>query len=162
MATKKKKHAVSNTIALNRKATHDYEILQKFEAGVVLEGWEVKSLRAGRAQLTDSYVLLKNGEAFVLGSHISPLATASTHIHPDPIRTRKLLLHHKEINPLIGAVERKGFTIVVLALYWKNNRVKASIGSARGKKLHDKRASLKEKDAKREQQRAFKQFGNSD
>lgn len=118
----------------------------------MLEGWEVKSLRAGRAQLTDSYVLLKGDEAWMVGSLITPLETVSTHIRPEPDRTRKLLLHRKEIDRLLGYVKRKGYTIVVLALYWKNQRVKAELGLAKGKQSHDKRASEKERDWKRQQQ----------
>lgn len=145
-----------STIALNRKARHEYFIEDRFEAGLVLEGWEVKSLRAGRIQLDQSYVLIKNGQAFLFGALITPLPTASTHIHPDPQRSRKLLLHHREINKLIGNVERKGHTVVPLALYWKKNRVKLEIGLAKGKKLHDKRASEKERDWQRQKQRLLK------
>lgn len=151
MATKSKKPA--NTIALNKKALHDYFIEQRYEAGMVLEGWEVKSLRAGLAQLKESYVVLKNGEAFILGMHISPLLTASTHIHPDPTRTRKLLLNRREINTLIGLVERKGYTVVPLNLIWVKNRVKLEIALAKGKKQHDKRETEKERDWQRDKQR---------
>lgn len=143
-------------IAQNRKAWHDYFIEHKFEAGIALEGWEVKSLRDGRAQLKESYVVVLNGEIFLLGAHISPLTTASTHIKPDPTRTRKLLLHRDEIAKLIGGVERKGYTMVPLAMYWKRGRAKLEIGLAKGKQLHDKRASLKEREADREQERALK------
>jgi SsrA-binding protein len=145
-----------SNIALNRKAHHDYFIEERFEAGLVLEGWEVKSLRAGRIQLDQAYVLLKGGSAWLFGSLITPLPTASTHIHPDPQRTRKLLLHQREINKLIGHVERKGYTLAPLSLYWKNNRVKLEIGLAKGKKLHDKRESEKEKDWERQRQRLLK------
>lgn len=155
-----KKSAQSNTtIALNRKATHEYFIEERFEAGVVLEGWEVKSLRAGRAQLDQGYILLKNMEIWLFGAQITPLPTVSTHFEPDPQRTRKLLLNHKEIKKLVGSVERKGYTIVPLSLYWKNNKVKASIGLAKGKKQHDKRAALKERDWERQKQRLFKAKG---
>lgn len=156
--TKKKNNPGSggSTIALNKKARHDFFIEERFEAGVALEGWEVKSLRAGRVQLKESYVLIKGGEAWLFGAHISPLATASTHIHPDPLRTRKLLLHRKELDTLIGAVERKGFTLVPLALYWKRGRAKLEIGLAKGKKQHDKRATEKERDWQREKQRILK------
>lgn len=144
------------TIALNKKARHDFFIEERFEAGVALEGWEVKSLRAGRAQLKESYVLVKDGEAWLFGAHISPLATASTHINPDPTRTRKLLLHRRELDTLIGAVERKGYALVPLALYWKRGRAKLEIGLAKGKKQHDKRAVEKERDWQREKQRILK------
>jgi len=158
MAAKKNKNqAGESTIALNRQATHDYFIEERFEAGIVLEGWEVKSLRAGRAQLKESYVTLKGGEAWLLGAHISPLPSASTHIEPDPTRTRKLLLHAHELNKLIGHVERKGYTLVPLALYWSRGRAKLEIGLAKGKKLHDKRATEKDRDWQREKQRLFKQ-----
>jgi SsrA-binding protein len=158
MAAKKNKNqAADSTIALNRQATHDYFIEERFEAGLVLEGWEVKSLRAGRAQLKESYVTLKGGEAWLLGAHIAPLPSASTHIEPDPTRTRKLLLHKQELNKLIGHVERKGYTLVPLALYWSKGRAKLEIGLAKGKKLHDKRATEKDRDWQREKQRLFKQ-----
>ena len=146
----------NTTIALNRKATHEYFIEERFEAGIVLQGWEVKSLRAGRVQLDQSYVLLKNTEAWLFGALITPLMTASTHINPEAQRTRKLLLHHRELSKLIGGVERKGFTLVPLSLYWKNNRVKLAIGLAKGKKQHDKRATLKERDWERQKARLFK------
>jgi len=152
----KKTTKTNTTIALNRKATHDYFIEERFEAGIVLEGWEVKSLRAGRVQLDQAYVLLKNMEAWLFGALITPLQTASTHIHPEPQRNRKLLLKHKELSKLIGNVERKGFTVVPLVLYWKANRVKLEIGLAKGKKLYDKRAAEKEKDWQRDRQRLFK------
>ena len=135
-----------STIAVNKKARHDYFIEQTFECGMVLEGWEVKSLRAGRAQITETYVFLKNGEAWVTGAHFTPLNTASTHINPDPTRTRKLLLHRKELDRMVGAVERKGYTLVALALYWGKGRVKLEVGLAKGKKQHDKRASDKDRD----------------
>ncbi len=155
MATKKKK-APSNTIALNKKAKHDYFIEDRFEAGIVLQGWEVKSLRAGNVQIRDNYVLLKDGEAFLLGTLITPLPTASTHITPDPQRTRKLLLHRNELSRLIGAVERKGYTLVVIGMYWKNSRAKVEIGLAKGKQAHDKRETLKERDWERQKQRILK------
>ena len=144
------------TIALNKKARHEYFIEDRFEAGIALEGWEVKSLRAGRVQLTESYILIKDAEAFLLGGHITPLPTASTHIHPDPQRTRKLLLHRTELNRLIGATERKGYTLVPLAMYWKRGRAKLEIGLAKGKKQHDKRATEKERDWNREKERVMK------
>jgi SsrA-binding protein len=155
MSDKQKTNA---TIAQNRKARHEFAVEDRFEAGLVLEGWEVKSLRAGRVQLDQSYVIIKNGEAFLLGSNITPLLTASTHINPDPQRTRKLLLRFKELSKLIGSVERKGYTLVPLSLYWSKNYVKLEIALAKGKKLHDKRADLKEKDWQRQKQRLAKDF----
>lgn len=143
-------------IAQNRKAWHDYFIEQKHEAGMVLHGWEVKSMRAGRAQLKEAYVVIENGELFLIGSHISPLPSASTHIHPDPVRKRKLLLHRQEIGKLIGSVERKGYTLVPLSLYWKKGKAKIEIGLAKGKQAHDKRASIKERESNRELARAVK------
>jgi SsrA-binding protein len=154
---KNTKPAGNPTIALNRQATHEYFIEERFEAGLVLEGWEVKSLRAGRAQLKESYVILKNGEAWLIGAHVSPLTSASTHIEPDPVRTRKLLLHRQQLARLIGQVERRGYTLVPLALYWSKGRAKLEIGLAKGKKLHDKRASEKDRDWQREKQRVMKQ-----
>jgi SsrA-binding protein len=156
MTTSPKNKSGANTIALNKKARHDYFIEANFECGVVLHGWEVKSLRAGRAQLTESYVHLRDGEAFLLGAHISPLSTASTHVNADPTRTRKLLLHRGELDRLIGAVERKGFTLVPLALYWSKGRVKLDIGLAKGKKQHDKRATQKDRDWQRQKARILK------
>ena len=153
---KKKPSSSDNTIAVNKKARHDYFIEDTLEAGLTLQGWEVKSLRAKSIQLKESYVLLKEGEAWLFGAHISPLATASTHINPDPIRTRKLLLHRREIDRLTGAVERKGFTIVPLKLYWKKGRAKIEIGIAKGKQQHDKRASQKDRDWSREKSRIMK------
>jgi len=143
-------------IAVNRKARFDYFIEQTYEAGLALQGWEVKSLRAGRAQLKEAYVFLKDGEAYLFGAHVSALPTASTHIIPDPIRTRKLLLHKAELNGLIGAVERRGYTLVPLELYWKSGKAKLRIGLAKGKKEHDKRASDKDRDWKREKSRLMK------
>ena len=145
------------SITDNKKAFHDYFIEEKHEAGLVLEGWEVKSIRAGRANLKESYVVLKNGAVFLIGCHISPLPTASTHIHPDPTRSRKLLLHAAEISKLIGKVERAGYTLVPLDLHYSKGRIKLEIGLAKGKKQHDKRASEKEKEWKREQSQIMKQ-----
>jgi SsrA-binding protein len=156
-AAKNAKPTSNPTIALNRQATHEFFIEERFEAGLVLEGWEVKSLRAGRAQLKESYVILKNGEAWLIGAHVSPLTSASTHIEPDPVRTRKLLLHRPQLARLIGQVERRGYTLVPLALYWSKGRAKLEIGLAKGKKLHDKRASEKDRDWQREKQRVMKQ-----
>lgn len=155
MSKDKKKRAPA-LIAENRKARHDYFIEEQYEAGLALEGWEVKSLRAGRAQLNESYVVLKDGEAWLIGAHISPLATASTHINPDPTRSRRLLLHREELSKLIGAVERKGYTLIPLDLHWTRGRAKLRIGLAKGKKQHDKRAAEKERDWQREKQRIMK------
>lgn len=140
---------VDTTIAENRKARHDYHFEDQIEAGIALQGWEVKSLRAGKAQISDSYVIFKHGEAYILNSLITPLATASTHIIPEPSRSRKLLLHHREIMRLQGQREREGYTLIPLKLYWKNNRVKVLIALAKGKKEYDKRASAKERDWQR-------------
>ena len=151
---KSRKHA--NSIARNKKAWHDYFIEEEFEAGLVLEGWEVKSLRAGAAQLKESYVIIRNGELLLFGAHFSPLRTASTHIHPNPVRSRKLLLHQTEIDKLTGAVERRGYTLVPLALYWKRSRAKLQIALAKGKKQHDKRAAIRQREWDREQHRLLK------
>jgi SsrA-binding protein len=156
MSKKNKNSENSNNIAVNKKAFHDYHIDQRFEAGLVLEGWEVKSIRAGRIQLKDSYVIIKKGEAWLLGVHISPLQTVSTHVDADPLRTRKLLLNSRELQTLIGAVQRKGYTLTTLSMYWKKNRVKLEIGLAKGKKEFDKRETLKQRDWEREKQRTAK------
>ena len=156
MAKKSKTNSGGNTIAVNKIARHDYFIEERFEAGLALQGWEVKSLRDKRIQLKESYVLIKEAEAWLFGAHISPLPTASTHISPDPVRNRKLLMHQRELGKLIGAVERKGYTLVPLSLYWKSGRVKLEIGLARGKKQHDKRAADKQRDWQREKQRILK------
>jgi len=153
---KKKKPSESNTIALNKKSRHDFILGERYEAGLVLEGWEVKSLRAGRIQLRDSYVIVKDNEAWLLGALITPLPTASTHIHPDPTRTRKLLLHREQLNKLIGAVERKGYALIPTAMYWIRGRAKLEIALAKGKQAHDKRASEKDRDWSREKQRLLK------
>ncbi len=153
---KKKDDKPSPVIAQNRKARHDYFVEEKFEAGLALRGWEVKSLRAGRAQLKEGYVVIENGEAFLIGVHISPLPQASTHVDANPVRSRKLLLHRTELEKLIGAVERKGYTLVPLELYWKNGRAKLAIGLARGKQAHDKRQVLRERETNREVNRALK------
>jgi SsrA-binding protein len=142
-------------IARNKRARHDYEILETWEAGIMLSGTEVKSLRDGRAQITDAYAVVKDGELWLLNAHIAPYAMGNIWNH-DPLRTRKLLLHQKEIRRLIGAVERKGLTIVALDLYFKHGRAKVRIGLARGKKLHDKRADLKERDDARDMARALR------
>lgn len=156
MAKNKQTRSPSATIATNKKAHFDYFIEERFEAGLALEGWEVKSLRAKRAHLKESYVLLQNGEAWLFGAHFTPLPTASTHINPDPIRTRKLLLHRDQLNRLIGAVERRGYTLIPTSLYWKRGRAKLEIGMAKGKKKYDKRATEKERDWQREKQRVLK------
>jgi len=146
----------SSQIAENRKARHDYFVEETFEAGLSLQGWEVKSIREGRVQLKESYVLVKNGELYLFGTHISPLATASTHYPIDPVRNRKLLLHRKEISYLIGAVDRKGFTLVPLKLYWKSGRVKLCIALGKGKKQFDKRETIKQREWDREHGRIMK------
>lgn len=143
-------------IAVNKKARHDYFIVEQLEAGLVLEGWEVKSLREKGIQLKESYVLVRDMQAWLLGAHIAPLATASTHKTPDPTRTRKLLLHRDEIARLVGAVERKGYTIIPLSMYWKKGVVKLGIAVAKGKHKQDRRASIKERDWKRDRQRLMK------
>lgn len=143
-------------IAENRKARFEYFIEERYEAGLSLMGWEVKALRAGRAQLAEAYVFLRNGEAFLFGCHISPLKTASTHVIADPVRTRKLLLNRAELDRLVGAVERSGYTLVPLELYWKGGRAKLRIGLAKGKKQHDKRATEKERDWARDKARVLR------
>ncbi len=155
--SKKTSSTPSSTIALNKKAKHEYQIEQRLEAGLALEGWEVKGMRAGRIQLKEAYVKILHGEGFLIGCHISPLPSASTHVDPDPTRTRKLLLKKTELSRLIGQTERAGYTLVPLAMYWKRGRAKLEIGLAKGKKLHDKRADAKERDWQREKERLFKQ-----
>ena len=155
----KKKKSNPSLIADNRKARHDYHIEQTFEAGLVLEGWEVKSIRAGRVQLKESYVILKNDECWLIGAHLSPLETASTHITPDPTRTRKLLLHRKELNKLQVAIARQGYTAVPLNMHWKQNRVKLDIALVKGKKEHDKREASKQRDWERTKLRNIKLKG---
>lgn len=150
------KSSGSGTIALNRRARHDYHLEERVEAGLVLEGWEVKSLRAGKAQLVDSYVLFKDGEAFLLGALITPLPSASTHLVTDATRTRKLLLNRRELNRLAGAVQQKGYTCVATALYWKRHRVKCEIALAKGKAQHDKRETEKARDWQRQKQRILR------
>ncbi len=144
------------SIIQNKKAFHEYFIEDKYEAGLMLEGWEVKAIRAGRAQLKEAYVTVKGDELFLFGSHISPLLSASTHIHPDPIRTRKLLLNRAEIDRILIKVQRAGYTIMPLDMHFKAGRVKLEVGLAKGKKQHDKRATEKERDSKREAQQAMK------
>lgn len=159
MSTAKKKPASGaggSTIALNKKARHDYFIEESQEAGLVLQGWEVKSLRAGRAQIAEAYVVVRNNEIWLVGANITPLNTASTHVHPEPARSRKLLLQRREIDRLIGSVERAGYTMVPLALYWKKGRAKLEIGLAKGKKQHDKRATERDRDWERQKARILK------
>jgi SsrA-binding protein len=151
------KQEQSGTIALNRKARHDYFIDERFEAGVALMGWEVKALRAGRLQLAEGYVHLRQGEAFLLGAHITPLTSASTHVIAEPTRARKLLLKRRELDQLTGSVERKGFTLIPLAMYWKAGRAKLEVGLARGKKAHDKRDTAKDRDWQRDKARVLRQ-----
>jgi len=150
------KENTNDLIAENRKARHEYFIEERFEAGLSLAGWEVKSMRAGRAQLAESYVFVRQGEVFLQGAHITPLNSASTHVITDPTRTRKLLLHRGEIDRLVGSVEREGYTLVPLELYWKAGRAKLRIGLAKGKKQHDKRATEKDRDWKRDKARLLR------
>lgn len=152
----KKNKTDNNTIAQNRKARFEYTIEETYEAGIMLQGWEVKSLRAGKGGIADSHVIIKGGEAWLLNAVIIPLNTASTHIHPENSRTRKLLLNKKELKKLIGAVERKGYTIIPLTMYWKNSLVKVQIAVAQGKKLYDKRETIKQRDWDRDKQRLVK------
>ena len=149
------------TIALNKRARHEYHIDERYEAGVALQGWEVKSLRAGRTNLTDAYAIVRNGEIYLFGASIVPLISASSHVVADDRRTRKLLLHRQEIDKLVGAVERKGYTLVPMAMYWKGNKVKIEIGLARGKQEHDKRNTLKDKDWQRDKQRTMRAHNKS-
>ena len=144
------------SITVNKKAFHDFFVEEKYEAGIALQGWEVKAIRAGRMNIKESYVVIRNGEIFLIGMHITPLATAATHVNPDPTRTRKLLLHDSEIMKLIGKVERAGYTLVPLDLHYTRGRIKLEVGLAKGKKQHDKRSDEQEKDSKREAQRAMK------
>ncbi len=153
MATKP---ATSSRIADNKKAAYNYLLEEKFEAGMVLQGWEVKALRAGKVQLTDGYVVIKEGELFVIGCQINALNTASTHVHPDAVRSRKLLMHKDEIRRLMGKVEQKGYTLVPLNLHWKAGKVKCEIALAKGKAEHDKRHTIKDREGKREVERAMK------
>jgi len=146
----------TKTIALNKRARFEFHIDERIEAGLALEGWEVKSLRAGSVQFADSYVLLKDNEAFLFGCHMEPLPTASSHVRPDPTRTRKLLLHRHEIDHLVGLVERKGFTLIPTAMYFARGRVKVEIGVARGKRQHDKRREVRDRDWERQKARIMK------
>ncbi len=151
-----KEQPAPRAIAQNRRARYDYFIEERLEAGLVLEGWEVKALRAGRGQLSEAYVFLRNNEAFITGAHIAPLNTTSTHKPADPVRTRKLLLHRNQIDHLVGAVERRGYTIVPTELYWKDGRAKLQIGLAKGKQKHDKRATEKDRDWERQKSRLLR------
>lgn len=151
-----KENKGKKTIAVNKRARFEFHIDERIEAGIALEGWEVKSLRAGKAQFTDSYVLLKDNEAFLFGCHMEPLPTVSEHDKADPTRTRKLLMHRQEIDYLVGLVERKGFTLIPTALYFKQGRVKVEIGVARGKRQHDKRKTMKDRDWQRQKERIMK------
>ena len=144
------------SITVNKKAFHDFFVEEKYEAGIALQGWEVKAIRAGRMNIKESYVVIRNGEIFLIGMHITPLATASTHVNPDPTRTRKLLLHDSEIMKLIGKVERAGYTLLPLDLHYTRGRIKLEVGLAKGKKQHDKRTDAQEKDWKREKERLMK------
>ncbi len=148
--------AAVTRIADNKKAMFNYHIEERFEAGMVLEGWEVKSVREGKVQLTDGYVVIRNGEVFIIGCQINPLGTASTHVTPDKVRTKKLLMHKLEIKRLMGKVEQKGFTLVPLNMHWKAGKVKCEIGLAKGKGEHDKRDTIKDREGKREVERAMK------
>ncbi len=153
---KKKSKTPDNTIAQNRLARHDFFIEDELEVGIALEGWEVKSLREGKLQLKESYVIVKGGELWLIGAHISPLASASTHVKADPTRSRKLLAHRGEIDRLTGLVERRGYALIALSAYWIRGRAKLKLGIARGKRAHDKRATVKERDWKRDQARLLK------
>lgn len=155
-STSPKKSSGDSRIADNKKAQFNYHIDERFEAGMVLEGWEVKAVRAGKVQLTDGYVVIRDGELFLIGCLINPLQSASTHVHPESARTKKLLMHRSEVQRLIGKVEQKGYTLVPLNLHWKNRRVKCEIALARGKATHDKRETIKEREGKREVERALK------
>lgn len=158
MASKTAKRSPSS-IALNKKARYNYSIEERFEAGLALEGWEVKSLRAGKAQLSESYVTLRGGEAWLFGSHITPMTSASSHVKADPTRTRKLLMHRRELDRLTGLVERRGYTLVPLELYWSKGKAKLAVGLAKGKQRHDKRAAEKDRDWARDKARILKSHG---
>lgn len=158
MASKAAKRSPSS-IALNKKARFNYFIEERFEAGLALEGWEVKSMRAGKAQLSESYVTVRGGEAWLLGSHIAPMTSASSHVKADPTRTRKLLMHRRELDRLTGLVERRGYTLVPLELYWSKGKAKLAVGLAKGKQRHDKRATEKDRDWQRDKARILKSHG---
>lgn len=154
--TNKDKASGSGTVALNKRARHEYHLEERFEAGLALQGWELKSIRAGRANITESYAVIRDGELFLFGAQITPLISASTHVVADDRRTRKLLLHRREIDTLIGRVQRDGYTLVPIALYWKANKVKCELALARGKQVHDKREASKDRDWAREKQRLLR------
>jgi len=156
MSEKNEKKDEQRLIAVNRRARHDYFIEETYEAGLALQGWEVKSLRAGRAQIAEAYVIVKDEQAFLFGAHVTPLTSASTHVHPEPARTRKLLLHAKELSKLIGKVERAGYTLVPLDLHWTRGRAKLQVGLAKGKKKHDKREDQKQRDWQRQKERLLR------
>lgn len=156
MATKQNNKNTSSRIAENKRAHFNYFLEERHEAGIVLYGWEVKALRSGKAQLTDGYVVIRDGELFLIGGQINPLKSASTHVSPEPDRTKKLLLHKDEIRRLVGKVEQKGYTLVPLSLYWKNGLAKCEIALAKGKAEYDKRSTIKEREGKREVERAMK------
>jgi len=158
MASKAAKRSPSS-IALNKKARFNYFIEERFEAGLALEGWEVKSMRAGKAQLSESYVTVRGSEAWLLGSHIAPMTSASSHVKADPTRTRKLLMHRRELDRLTGLVERRGYTLVPLELYWSKGKAKLAVGLAKGKQRHDKRATEKDRDWQRDKARILKSHG---
>lgn len=155
-AKKSKTADGDNSIAFNRKARHNYNLETRYEAGIVLQGWEVKSIRAGKGQIADAHVIIRRGEAWLVNAIIAPLISASTHIKADDSRSRKLLMHRKEINQLLGYIERKGYTVVPTSMYWKKNKVKVEIALAKGKKDYDKRAAAKDQDWQRDKQRLFK------
>ena len=150
------KGAAAKTVALNKRARHEYHLEQRFEAGLALQGWEIKAIRAGRANIGESYAIVRGGELFLFGAQITPLIQASTHVVADERRTRKLLLHRREIDQLVGKVEREGYTLVPTALYWKGSKLKAELALARGKQAHDKREANKERDWNREKQRLMR------
>jgi SsrA-binding protein len=159
LMNKEKEEAAERIIALNRRARHDYFIEEHYEAGLVLQGWEVKSMREGRAQVADAYVKILGEEAFLIGAHFTPASGISTHVTPDPSRTRKLLMHTEQLRKLIGKVQRSGYTLVPLDLHWTRGRAKLEVGLAKGKKQHDKRAGVKEREWKREKGRLLRQRG---
>ena len=156
MSDQSDKKEEARLIAANRRARHDYFIEETYEAGIALQGWEVKSLRAGRAQIAEAYVIVRDEEAYLFGAHITPLLSASTHVHPEPARTRKLLLHQSELSKLIGKVERAGYTLVPLDLHWTRGRAKLQVGLGKGKKKHDKRDDSKQRDWQRQKERLLR------
>ena len=158
---KDKGKAAGGTIALNKRARHDYHLEQRFEAGLALQGWEIKSIRAGRANIGESYAVIRDGEMFLFGAQITPMISASTHVVAEERRTRKLLLHRNEIDTLIGKVQRDGYTVIPTALYWKGNRIKAELALAKGKQSHDKRDTSKQRDWDREKQRVMRQHNKN-